>query len=95
MNTQITDLIEQEINRLQAAKNVLSSTTPTSIASVPTTSGPPRIPAPVKEHGMSAEGRASVAKAQKKRWRKIRADRKAAAMAQANPIEHNEHQQAA
>lgn len=71
----IVAALNSEINRLIAAKNLLLGT--------PSTIVPQGISIVHKRTTMSPEGRASIAKAQRKRWRGVKKAQKIARASQA------------
>lgn len=83
----IIEQIDAEISKLQEARAVLTGATMHAVKSrrgrPKGSTDAPKLPAPTTpKRGMSAEGKARVAAAQKKRWAAVkRAAKKAAAVA--------------
>lgn len=83
--TELIELIDIEIDKLQTARNVLARPEPTPPAALQTVIVKDVVHNPrlsiVKQRGMSPEGRARVAAAQKLRWAKEHAKKRKASKA--------------
>lgn len=73
MNTEnIISQIDAEISRLQQAKTILAGISTSKLVGRSSGSNIKTITAKPDKRGMSAEGKAKIAKAQKARWAKVR-----------------------
>jgi len=63
----ILELIDAEITKLEQVRSILGGIKPT-----PTVTNPATSPAPRGRRTMSAEGRAKIAAAQRKRWAAVK-----------------------
>ena len=78
MNEQILQALDAEIARLQEARNILASALPSSSSGRGRKSAP-RAKGTRKE--LSPQARKAIADAQRKRWAKVKREKKAAAAA--------------
>jgi hypothetical protein len=78
LNEQILQALDAEIARLQQARNILASALPASSGR-----GRPKsaAKAPGTRRELSPQARKAIADAQKKRWAKVKSQKKAAASA--------------
>jgi hypothetical protein len=79
LNDHILNAIDEEIARLRQARAMLTESGKTSVGK---TSASSSVPAPVKgRRKLSAKARHAIAEAQRKRWAKVKSQKKAAAPA--------------
>jgi hypothetical protein len=79
LNDQILNAIDEEIARLRQARAMLADSGKTSAGKTGASSS---VPVPVKgKRKLSAKARHAIAEAQRKRWAKVKSQKKAAAPA--------------
>jgi len=76
LNDQILQAIDAELARLQQARNILASALPAS-SHKPGRKATAKANAPAPRRKLSAKARKAIADAQRKRWAKVKSQKKA------------------
>ena len=79
LNDQILNAIDEEIAKLRQARAILTDAAKTSVSKSATTASPALIPKVKTRRKLSAKARQAIADAQRKRWARVKSQKKAAA----------------
>ena len=79
MNDQILNAIDEEIAKLRQARAILTDAAKTPVNKSATTASPALLPKGKTRRKLSAKARKAIADAQRKRWAKVKSQKKAAA----------------
>jgi predicted neutral ceramidase superfamily lipid hydrolase len=81
LNDQILNAIDEEIAKLRQARAILTDAAKTPVSKSATTASPAVIPKGKTRRKLSPKARKAIADAQRKRWAKVKSQKKAAAAA--------------
>jgi hypothetical protein len=81
LNDQILNAIDEEIAKLRQARAILTDAARTPVSKSATTASPALLPKAKTRRKLSAKARKAIADAQRKRWAKVKSQKKAAAAA--------------
>jgi hypothetical protein len=81
LNDQILNAIDEEIAKLRQARAILTDAAKTPVSKSATTASPALLPKAKTRRKLSAKARKAIADAQRKRWAKVKSQKKAAAAA--------------
>ena len=81
LNDQILNAIDEEIAKLRQARAILTDAARTPVSKSATTPSPALLPKAKTRRKLSAKARKAIADAQRKRWAKVKSQKKAAAAA--------------
>jgi hypothetical protein len=81
LNDQILNAIDEEIAKLRQARAIQTDAAKTSVSKSATNASPALLPKVKTRRKLSAKARQAIADAQRKRWAKVKSQKKAAAAA--------------
>jgi hypothetical protein len=81
LNDQILNAIDEEIAKLRQARAILTDAARTPVSKSATTASPALLPKAKTRRKLSAKARKAIADAQRKRWAKVKSQKKAATAA--------------